>query len=171
MRYPIHPKAVAIIKQYESLHDGDLAEIGLQPKECPAGIWTVGWGHALRDPITKEWLKGSEGKRKAYAVYHTLTEVQAEQLLMDDLKEFSEALAKRVQVPITSEQFGALISLTYNIGIGAMSTSTLLRKLNLRDYQGAANEFPRWNKSGGRVLRGLVLRRQKERYLFLEGTH
>jgi hypothetical protein len=70
-------------------------------------------------------------------------------------------------VPVTSNQFSALVSLAYNVGIGALRGSTLLRLLNARDYAGAANQFPRWNRGGGRVLPGLVKRRAAERDLFL----
>lgn len=71
-------------------------------------------------------------------------------------------------VPLSQNQFDALVSLVYNIGETAFSNSTLLKKLNAKDYQGAADQFPRWNKGGGQVLKGLVRRRADERDLFLK---
>jgi hypothetical protein len=76
-----------------------------------------------------------------------------------------------VKVPLTQNQFDALVSLVYNIGQTAFSNSTLLKKLNAKDYQGAADQFLRWNKGGGKVMKGLVRRREAERALFLEVTY
>jgi GH24 family phage-related lysozyme (muramidase) len=70
-----------------------------------------------------------------------------------------------VKVPITDDQFGALVSFDFNTG--SLHKSTLLKKLNAGDYEGAANEFPKWNKAGGQVLRGLTRRRKSEQNLFL----
>lgn len=92
---------------------------------------------------------------------------EAELYFEKDLRKFEKAVAKAVKVPITQYQFDALVSLTYNIGIGAFKDSTLLCKLNKGDYQGAADEFPRWNRSGGRVMEGLSKRRARERKHFL----
>ncbi|WP_312069487.1 lysozyme, partial [Acinetobacter sp.] len=73
-----------------------------------------------------------------------------------------------VKVPLSQNQFDALVSLTYNIGSTAFKNSTLLKKLNAKDYAGAADQFLRWNKGGGKVLKGLVRRREAERALFLK---
>ncbi len=88
--------------------------------------------------------------------------------LAQDLKKFESAVNTAVKVPINQNQFDALVSLTYNIGIGAFKDSTLLKKLNVKDYKGAAEQFPRWNRGGGRVLNGLVKRRKIEMELFLK---
>jgi hypothetical protein len=95
------------------------------------------------------------------------TAQQADRYLAHDLQEFERAVAAMVTVPVTSNQFSALVSLAYNIGISALRGSTLLRLLNAGDYAGAANQFLRWNRGGGRVLPGLVKRRAAERDLFL----
>ena len=81
---------ISLIKFYESLHDGDLKKIGLQPKMCPAGIWTVGYGHALRD-IDGTWLKGVAGYQRILEIYpdlETITIEEAEELLEEDLEFF-----------------------------------------------------------------------------------
>jgi lysozyme len=72
-----------------------------------------------------------------------------------------------VKAPINQNQFDALVSFVYNVGAGNFAKSTLLKKLNKADYQGAGDEFLRWNRGGGKVLNGLIRRRDAERSLFL----
>jgi lysozyme len=161
-------KAKEIIKGFESLHDGDLSVIGLQPKMCPAGIWTVGYGHALENESKTRFLIGDKDKAAALKQYPALNEVQAEEILDKDLQRFEVAIDKLVKVPLHANQRGALVSLAFNIGIQAFNDSTLLALLNARDYKSAAQQFTRWNKCGGKALRGLTLRREAEQGLFLE---
>ncbi|MDU4063032.1 MAG: lysozyme [Acinetobacter baumannii] len=85
-----------------------------------------------------------------------------------DTCKFEKTVNESVTVPLTQNQFDALVSLTYNIGSGAFNNSTLLKKLNKGDYQGAADQFLVWNKAGGKVMKGLVRRREAERALFLK---
>ena len=93
---------------------------------------------------------------------------QAKEYFAHDLKRFESSVNNLVKVPLTQNQFDALVSLTYNIGSGNFASSTLLKKLNAKDYQGAADQFPRWNKAKGKVLNGLTRRRAAERALFLK---
>ena len=116
---------------------------------CPAGVWTIGYGH-------------TQGVKPDMVI----NQLQAERFLRQDLKRFEDAVTSLVKVPITPNQFSALVSFTYNVGTGALYDSTLLRKLNKKDYKGAANEFLRWNKAGGKVLPGLTRRRLAEKDLF-----
>lgn len=95
------------------------------------------------------------------------TQEEADARFLDDLTKFGDGVDRLVRVPLTDNQFAALVSFAYNVGLGALAGSTLLRKLNAGDYQGAADQLPRWNKGGGRVLPGLVRRRARERELFL----
>jgi lysozyme len=99
-----------------------------------------------------------------------ITEVEAERLLRSDLQWSREAVNGYVEVPLSQEQYDALVSFVFNVGGSAFRRSTLLRKLNAYDYVGAADEFPRWNKQKGKVLRGLTNRRMYERAKFLSGT-
>ncbi len=115
-----------------------------------AGVPTIGYGS------TKGVQMGDE-----------ITETQALELLEADVERHADGVRESVDVPLTQHQFDAVVSLTFNIGIGAFKRSTLLRRLNDGDYQGAADEFLRWKHAGGRVLRGLVRRREAERKLFL----
>lgn len=120
------------------------------------GVWTIGFG-TIKYPNGVRVKKGD-----------TCTESQAEQYLRNDLVVFENALNRLVKVSLNQNQFDALVSLTYNIGTGAFKDSTLLKKLNAKDYKGAAEQFPRWNRGGGRVLNGLVKRRKIEMELFLK---
>ena len=88
-------------------------------------------------------------------------------VLKKDLEKFEKAVNKYVNVEITQSMFDALVSFSFNVGATAFRKSTLLQKLNKGDYDGAADEFLRWNKGGGKVLAGLTKRRKAERQLFL----
>ena len=116
----------------------------------PVGVWTIGYGH------TKDVLPG-----------HVMTEPEACQLLEQEVKIYENAVRSLVSSPLTQNQFDALVCFSYNVGIGALSQSTLLRYLNEGNYKAAADQFLRWVYGGGEVLPGLVSRRQQERSLFL----
>lgn len=96
-----------------------------------------------------------------------VTEQQADAYLRNDVKNFEAAVSKAVKVKLTQGQFDALVSFTYNVGPANMASSTLIKKLNAGDLNGAADEFPRWNKAAGKVMAGLTTRRAAERALFL----
>ena len=115
------------------------------------GVWTIGYGHT-----GPEVVKGL-----------TITMEQAEALLTEDLRTAEDHVNSAVKVKLTQNQFDALVSFVYNIGGGAFKESTLLRLLNAGDYEGAANQLPRWVKDNGRLIDGLVNRRREERELFL----
>lgn len=133
------------IKAYEGLR--------LEAYRCSANVWTIGWGHT-------EGVK--DGDR--------ITIGQAELFLTGDLVQYEKALNNLVKVPLNQNQFDALISLIFNIGITAFKNSTLLRKLNTNDYVGASEQFLVWNKitlNGiKKTSQGLSNRRQAEKELF-----
>ena len=160
--------AIDLVKSFEGIHDGDLTVIGLQPKMCPAGIWTVGYGRALRSKTTNAFLKGASGKAEALAKYPALTVAQAEAMLSFDLNDFSAKVQGLIKVKVNVNQYGALVSFAYNRGTGNLASSTLLKKLNAGDYAGASVEFLKWDKAGGKILKGLTLRRTAEMTLFLQ---
>ena len=97
----------------------------------------------------------------------TITEEEATQLLISRLRPAMECVETYVKVELTQNQFDALSDFVYNVGSGNFRNSTLLQKLNAKDYAGAAEEFEKWNMSGGKVLPGLTARRNKEKELFL----
>ena len=92
---------------------------------------------------------------------------RAESLLLDDLSMFAEGVERYAKVSLTDNEFGALVSFSFNLGLGNLQKSTLLKKVNAGNMVGAAEEFLKWTKAGGKVLPGLVKRRAAERELFL----
>ncbi|MGN7124375.1 lysozyme [Methylorubrum thiocyanatum] len=122
--------------------------------KCPAGIWTIGVGHtsAAGKPVVKSGMR--------------ITQAEADDILARDLVRFENAVARVVEVPLNQNQFDALVSFAFNLGEGALASSTLLKKLNAGDYTGAADQFARWNKVGPKVLAGLTRRRAAEADLF-----
>ncbi|HFZ1395694.1 TPA: lysozyme, partial [Klebsiella pneumoniae] len=96
-----------------------------------------------------------------------IDDATADRLLRTGVVSFDQAVSKMLKVSVTQNQYDALVSLAYNIGTRALSTSTLMKKLNAGDVKGAADEFLRWNRSGGKVMAGLTNRRKAEREAFL----
>ena len=158
-----------IIKSYESLHDGDLKVIGLQPKLCPAGVWTEGYGRAMFGKNGKFLTKNNTTQAQAEKLATIKTKLQAEVALIEDTEKFSNKIKPFIKVKINDDMFSSFVSLAYNIGDNAFKNSTLLRKVNVKDFIGASNQFKVWNKSGGKVMSGLIRRRESEKNLFLQG--
>lgn len=121
-------------------------------------VLTIGYGHT-----------SMAGAPKVVAGM-TITQAQAESILKNDLGKYEDGVESLVRVALNENQFSALTSFCFNLGVGSLKTSTLLKKLNAKDYKGAADEFLRWNKAGGKVLAGLTRRRQAERELFLKAV-
>ena len=113
------------------------------------GVWTIGYGH------TKGVYDGM-----------TITQDQAEQMLLSELEEYEGYIKDMVTVPLTQNQFDALVVWVYNLGPTNFRNSTLLKELNAGNYNAAGQEITRWNKAGGKVLAGLVKRREAEAQLF-----
>lgn len=126
----------------------------LKAYKCAAGVWTIGIGHTLNV---------KEGD--------VITQKKADNLLAIDLAATEISVERNVKPKINQEMFDALVSLVFNIGIGHFSTSTVLREINQTDYVAAAEAFLMWRKGGGKILPGLIRRRQAERQLFLEGVN
>lgn len=140
--------AIAMIKEFEGCY--------LQAYRDPVGIPTIGWG-TIRYPDGQKVQMGDK-----------CTVEQAERFLMHEVIGFVEDVQRLVKRKISNNAFCALVSFTYNLGAGNLSKSTLLKKLNSgASMDEVAAEFPRWNKAGGKVLKGLVRRREAERKLFL----
>lgn len=134
-------KGLNLIKQFEGCK--------LTAYKCPSGVWTIGYGH------TKGVARG-----------HRINQKQADNFLKEDIKQFEKVVQKYVRVSLNQNQFDALVSFCFNVGSGAFQSSTLLKKLNEKDYEGASTEFLRWNKANGKVLAGLTKRRSAEKKLF-----
>lgn len=145
----------AFIKSYETCW--------LVGQRCPAGVPTWGWGHTGADVVL--------GGR--------ISQAKADQLFDGDLAAFERDVNSLVKVQLTQAQFDALCSFAFNVGSDidadtiaeGLGDSTLLRKLNAKDYAGAADQFPPWNKAAGKVMNGLTKRRLGERDIFLNAKY
>lgn len=135
-------RGLSLIKSFEGLR--------LQAYQDAVGVWTIGYGTT----------RGVNAGMK-------ISKEQAERMLLNDVQRFEPEVERLVTVPLSQNQWDALVSFTYNLGAANLESSTLLRKLNAGDYAAAADQFPRWNKAGGKVLVGLTRRREAERALFL----
>jgi lysozyme len=162
--------AVELIKSFEGLVDGDPRTVNLDPYLDPVGIWTIGWGHALR--FRGRFLRGAGDRGIVRALYPGgITRAQAEALLRGDLIDYASQVLALVKVPLTDGRYGALVSFAFNLGVAALARSTLLARLNARDFAAAADQFLVWNKARKNgvliELPGLTRRRRAERALFL----
>lgn len=119
-----------------------------------AGYPTVGVGHLIRP---EDNLKLGD----------TITDARVDELLRADVAVAEKAINDRVKVPLTQNQFNALVSFVFNVGVGAFAQSGLLRALNAGNYEGAAKQFMKWVFAGGRIVKGLENRRSAEKELFL----
>ena len=145
----ISEKGLNLIKKYEGFSS--------RPYMCPANVPTIGYGSTYYPNGTKVKLSDD-----------SISEEEATQILeYIAQKDFGSAVNKFVIVELTQNQFDALVSFAYNIGRTAFENSTLLKLLNRGEYEAAAEQFEKWNKSGGKVLSGLTKRRFDEQKLFL----
>ncbi|MGS1815167.1 lysozyme [Klebsiella oxytoca] len=144
------PEGIALIKGFEG------CRLTAYPDPGTGGApWTIGYG----------WTYPVDGKPIKPGM--KIDQATADRLLKTGLVSYENDVLKLVKVKLSQNQFDALVSFVYNVGSRALSTSTLLKKLNAGDIKGAADEFLRWNKAGGKVLNGLTRRREAERALFL----
>lgn len=138
-------KGLALIKHFEGCK--------LSAYKCPANVWTIGYGST-----------GSHVKPGMQ-----ITEQEAEKLLREDLSRFEKAVAEDAP-NATQNQFDAMVSLAFNIGIAGFRRSSVRRLHRAGDHQGAAKAFLMWSKAGGKTLRGLVRRREAEAALYRSGS-
>lgn len=139
-KYKISDSCIVLVKTFEGFR--------ADAYKCPAGVWTIGYGH------TEDVKVGDK-----------ITEPQAAFLLRNELDEFAIKVEKLLK-KATQSQFDALVSFAYNVGVGALGSSTLLKKHNAGDYEAAQNEFLKWNKAAGKELAGLTKRRLHESALY-----
>ena len=137
----ISQEGLSLIKKFEGLR--------LKAYKCSANVLTIGYGHTggvkETDKITLE---------------------EADSLLKKDISKFEEYVSDNVMVKLNQGQFDALVAWTFNLGVGNLRSSTMLKKLNESDYGSVPFEMRRWNKAGGKTLDGLIRRRQAESLLF-----
>jgi lysozyme len=156
---------IDLIKEFESLHDGDLSHIGLQPKMDPIGIWTEGYGKAMRGP-DGQFLKGIKDKDKAYASITVHNEAEANSELIKSLPSRELTVAKKIKIPITQNQYDSLVSYTYNTG----GSDTLFKLINQKAPEQQIRKWfeTKYITANGVKMPGLVRRRKAESDLFFK---
>lgn len=137
----ISQEGLSLIKKFEGCE--------LEAYKCAAGVWTIGYGS------TKGVKQGD-----------TISQEDADKLLLHEMKEYETYVNDMVNVDLTQNQFDALVSWVFNLGPANLAASTLLKVLNAKDYEGVPAQIKRWNKAGGKVLQGLIRRREAEALLF-----
>lgn len=145
--------AVELAKRFEGFHRMKKEDPGrAHPYVCPAGYWTIGYGH-LCDPS-----------------HPPITDAEAEEYLAHDLRAALNATLLYCPILVSEPEgrLAAIVDFTFNLGAGRLQTSTLRRRVNLRDWSSSAAELRRWVRGGGRILPGLVARRTAEAHLLLE---
>jgi len=143
----ISQAGIDLVKRFEGC--------SLTPYLCPAGYWTVGYGHVI-----------GIGKTKPEKQLYTQEEV--DELLRADLARFERGVLRYCTVHLSQSQFDACVSWAYNLGLGRLQRSTLRQKLNRQDYEGASKELLKYDKVNGKALKGLTRRRQAEYRLFTQ---
>ncbi len=140
----INQAGIDLIKKFEGCK--------LKAYRCPAKVWTIGYGH------TKDVREGQK-----------ISQHQADVILASDLEVYAESVADlTAKLALTDNEFSALVSFAYNLGVTRLANSTLYKRLVKGDTAGAAAEFSKWTRAGGVVLPGLVKRREAEKALFLK---
>lgn len=145
----VSEKCLALIREFEGFRS--------KPYLCPAGVPTIGYGSTRYEDGTPVTLKDEPiDQARANAIMRTTL-----------AREYEPAVQRYVKVPLTQGQYDALVDFAYNAGAKNLLQSTLLKKLNAKNYAGASKEFEKWVYGGGKVLPGLVRRRKAEQALFL----
>ena len=144
-------------------HEG----VRYKPYLCPAGLWTVGVGHVLypKQGLLPVAERSSIGLRVEDFRQFTKDEVDA--ILKKDLQRFERGVLRYCPNSLTQGQFDALVSFSFNVGLGTLQRSTLRQKHNRGEFDGAAAEFMKYTKGGGKVLKGLVNRRKDEMKIYI----
>ena len=146
----ISQKGLNLIQRFEGL--------SLKPYKCPAGIWTIGYG-------TTFYTNGTKVKETD----NPISQAEATNLLIEVLKHYEQSVDSFCRDDISQNQFDALVSFCYNVGAGSLKSSTLLKKVNVNpNDETIPLEFMKWNKGGGKVLKGLTERRKAEADLYVQ---
>ena len=137
----ISQEGLSLIKRFEGCR--------LESYKCSANVLTIGYGH-------------TSGVKET----DTITQDEADKLLQEDVEQFEKYVDDNVTVELGQSQFDSLVAWTFNLGVGNLRESTMLKKLNNEDYKSVPSEMKRWNKAGGKTLDGLIRRRKAESLLF-----
>jgi len=155
----VSDKALEVIRHHEGVRT--------TPYQCPALLWTIGVGHVI-DP---NHARVPLAERKALPIpdgwNRKITMGEVDDILKRDLANFERGVERYCPVPLTQGQFDALVSFSFNVGLGTLQRSTLRQKVLRGEMESAADEFLKYTIGGGKVLKGLVNRRNDERAMFL----
>jgi len=144
-------------------HEG----VRFKPYRCPAKLWTVGVGHVLYPDQGRLPLDQRDAFQLAPEDSRTFSKAEIDGILIADLQRFEVGVARLFPVVLTAGQNDALVSFSFNLGLGGVQRSTLRQKMLRGETQEAADEFLKFTRGGGKILPGLVKRRNDERALFL----
>lgn len=155
----VSDKAIKMIMHHEGLR--------LKPYRCPAKLWTIGVGHVLYPDQGKIPLNERDSYQLRSEDNRVFTQEEVNNILKADLRRFEQGVSRYITVELSQGMFDALVSFSFNVGLGTLQRSTLRMKLNRGDKEGAAEELMKYCMAGGKVLRGLQNRRIDEKNLFL----
>lgn len=156
-------QAIEMIKHHEGVRRN--------PYRCPAMLWTVGVGHVINPAHIKVPLNERHGIPIPDGWNRTITSHEVDRLLADDLVRFELGVGRYCPPALNNQGiFDALVSFSFNVGLGNLQRSGLRMKTNRGEYLSAAEEFMKWTKAAGKVLNGLVKRRNDERMMYLSGV-
>lgn len=154
----VSPKAVAMIKHHEGVRQ--------KPYRCPAKLWTVGVGHVLYPEQGKLPIDQRDAFNIKIEDFRIFSMEEVDAILRADLERFERGVERYITVPLTQGMFDALVSFSFNVGLGTLQRSTLRQKLNRGDKEGAGQELMKYCMAGGKILKGLQNRRRDELALF-----
>ena len=155
----ISDKAVKMVMHHEGVRQ--------KPYRCPAKLWTVGVGHVLYPEQGRLPVDQRDGFALKIEDFRIFSMEEVDAILRADLARFERGVERYITAPLTQGMFDALVSFSFNVGLGTLQRSTLRQKLNRGDKEGAAEELLKYCMAGGKILRGLQNRRIDERALFL----
>lgn len=155
----LHPAVLPMLKHHEGVR--------YKPYRCPAHLWTVGVGHVMYP----EQGKMPVDQRKTFPLERkddrAFSKTEVDQTLEKDLQRFVAGVSRYCPTGLNQSRMGALVSFAFNVGLGTLQRSTLRMKHNRGDYEGAAEELMKYVKAAGKVLPGLVKRRNDEKALYM----
>jgi lysozyme len=155
----VSPKAITTIKHHEGVRN--------KPYRCPAKLWTVGVGHVLYPDQARLPMDQRDFYQLRDGDNRVLSTEEVDGILRSDLDRFERGVERYCPVSLTQGQFDALVSFSFNCGLGLLQRSTLRQKVLRGDKEGAAEEFLKYCMAGGKILRGLQNRRNDEKALFI----
>jgi len=155
----VSDKSIKVIKHHEGVRT--------TPYQCPALLWTIGIGHVIDPTHAKVPLAERKSLPIPEGWNRKISMEEVDDILRKDLATFERGVERYCPVKLTQGQFDALVSFSFNVGLGTLQRSTLRQKILRGDMEGAAEEFLKYTIGGGKVLKGLVNRRNDERAMFL----